>query len=92
MGVFAAVAETFLKIPAGNSLLLHVQYIRELLDTHVLDALLWLDTRDMMADGLTKGSVEREALHAVMRGEWTLEHACRCWTAIMQRVPRHVHA
>jgi len=91
MSVFAAVTATFLKIPAEKSLLSHVQYIRELLDTHVLDALLWLDTRDMIADGLTKGSVEREAIHAVMRGEWTLMHACKCWTAIMQRVPRHVH-
>ena len=35
--------------------------MRELLDTKVLEALVWLDTRDMVADGLTKGSVDRDA-------------------------------
>ena len=70
MSVYAAATATFIEIPAEKSLLSHIQYIRELLDTKVLDALVWLDTRDMVAGGLTKGSVDRDALHACMNGIW----------------------
>ena len=68
MSVYAAATATFIKIPAEKSLLSHIQYIKELLGTKDLEALVWLDTRDMVADGLTKGSVDRDALHAYMNG------------------------
>ena len=55
-------------VPSEKGLLSHVQFIRELLDCGVLKALLWIDTRDMFADGLTKGSIDREALHKLMDG------------------------
>ena len=90
MSVFAAVTATFLKIPAEKSLLSHVQYIWELLDTHVLEARLWIDTRDVIADGLTRGSVDREAIDSVLRGSWDIAHTCKCWISIKQRVPRHM--
>ena len=67
--VYAAVTASFLKTPADKSLLSQVQYIRELLDGHVLQAIVWADTRDMEADGLTKGSVGRGALHMLMKGK-----------------------
>ena len=70
--VFAAVTATFLKQPAERSLLSHVQYLRELLDTKVLSALFWIGTRDMGAYGLTKGSVARDALHEFMSGMMSL--------------------
>ena len=89
LSVFAAVTATFLKIPAEKSLLSHVQYLRELLDTMVIEALLWIDTRDMIADGLTKGAVDRTALHEVMSGTWTIQHAAKCWIAIVKHAPRH---
>ena len=57
MSVFAAVSAVFIKTPAEKSLLCHVQFLRELLDYGVLAAIVWLDTRDMLSDGLTKGSV-----------------------------------
>ena len=59
--VFAAVTATFIKPPAEKSLLCHIQYIRELLDTRVLQYLFWIDTRDMTSDGLTKGCGTRFA-------------------------------
>ena len=68
MSVYAAVTATYIKNPAGKGLLSHVQFIRELLDTGVLKALLWIDTRDMSSDGLTKGSVDRMLLHQLMAG------------------------
>ena len=81
MSVFAAVTATFIKTPADKSILCHVQYLRELLDQRVLSALAWLDTRDMIADGLTKGAVSREGLLALMDGTTKILHAPKIWTA-----------
>ena len=89
MSVYAAVTATFIKIPVEKSLLPHIQYIRELLDTKVLEALVWLDTRDMVADGFTKGSVDRDALHACMNGIWLLQHSVQSWSTNKRRLPRH---
>ncbi len=50
------------KTPAEASLLTSVQSVRELLDLKRLRALHWIDTRDMLADGLTKGAVPRDAI------------------------------
>ena len=77
--VYAAVTATFIKTPAEKSLLCHVQYLRQQLDRKVLTALMWLDTRDMGADGLTKGAVSREALHELMDGCMRLRHAYEQW-------------
>ena len=77
--VFAAVTATFVKTPAEKSLLSHVQYLRELLDIGLLHSLLWLDTRDMYSDGLTKGSVDRAALHELMECKMIFRHALELW-------------
>ena len=66
--VFSAVTANVLKVPADSSLLAHVQYLRELLERLILYALWWCDTRDMYADGCTKGQIERDKLHELMRG------------------------
>ncbi len=57
MPVSAAVPATFITTPAEKSLLFHDKFLRELLDRLVLNVLIWFDTRDMRADGLTKGIV-----------------------------------
>ena len=90
MSVFAAVATTFVKITAEKLLLSHDHYLRELLDTNVLEALIWIDTRDMIADGMTKGAVDREAIRQCLKGIWQLQHAARVWLANKKAVPRHV--
>ena len=77
--VYAAVTATFIKQPAERSLLSHVQYIRELLDKKIIFGLAWLDTRDMGADGLTKGAVSRDALHELMAGKMCLRHEHEQW-------------
>ena len=81
MSVFAACTASYIKIPADNAMLSHVQYIRELLDVRALKALGWADTRDMLADGATKGAVDREALHRCMSGWCQVEHEVRLWQA-----------
>ena len=83
--VFGVVTATCVKIPAEKSLLTHVQYLREMLDHRVLRYLLWLDTRDMGADGLTKGAVIRTLLHIIMGGYMTIKHACDKWESMLPR-------
>ena len=77
--VFAAVTATFVKQPAERSLLCHVQYLRELLDKRILHYLFSLETRDMSADGLTKGVVSRDLLHEAMAGTMSFRHAWQQW-------------
>lgn len=79
LSVHASVTSTYVKAPAEKGLLAHVQYLRELLDNNVLHSLAWIDTRDMTADGLTKGSVERALLHDLMSGEVKFEHEMKLW-------------
>ena len=82
--VFAAVTATQVKAPAEKALLSHVQYLRELLDRGVCKSLIWFDTRDMLADGLTKGAVERAALLALMDGNFQVMHKCERWSSKLQ--------
>ena len=77
--VYAAIIATFIKPPAEKSLLCHIQYIRELLDKGIIQYLFWIDTRDMIADGLTKGAVDRNALHTLMDEVQKIEHAYEQW-------------
>jgi len=58
-----------------GSLKLHVLSIRERLLSGTLHRLWWSDTRDMLADGLTKGSVPRAHLLACgHRGQYKVVH------------------
>ena len=82
--VFAAVTATFTKMPADNGQLVHLHFIRELLDNGVLKAIVWLDTRDMLADGMTKGAVERDALQSAMEGIIDMKHKYELWQSKAQ--------
>ena len=79
LSVVAAVTATFIKTPADNGVLVHVQYLRELLDKGILHAIIWQDTRDMLADGMTKGSVDRKGIHDAMSGNFPNQHAMKPW-------------
>ena len=86
--VYAAVSATFVKTPAEKSLLTHVQFLREALERGMISVLLWIDTRDMISDGLTKGSVGRELLHLCMDGTMNLQHESDLWKP---RITQSVH-
>ena len=65
---------------ADKSMLFHVKALRHQYATGQLDALVWLDTRDMLADGLTKGKIDRSALMKAMNsGCWKVEHSSETW-------------
>ena len=71
--VFDSVIGDPVKTPNDKQLLLHALAFREHLDDGSVDRLYWFDTRAMLADGMNKGSVDREALvTACERGEWHL--------------------
>ena len=70
--VTAAAIAPVLKAPAENSALVSVAWLREQLRRKILSSLFWSDTRIMIADGLTKGAIPRQALHELMRGHWDL--------------------
>ena len=60
--VFDCLAATDAGELVERSLKLHVLALRKRLLAGTLSALWWTDTRDMLADGLTKGSVPRDQL------------------------------
>merc|ERR1711966_620289 len=74
MGFLTAVTAPRPKPPAEHSLYPHILWLRELLSSKLLSSLMWEDTRDMIADGLTKGSVNRDALRAAATGSRAREH------------------
>ena len=79
MSVYAAVTAVHIKIPSEKSLLGHLQFLRELLDKGVINSLYWIDTRDMAADGMTKGSIQRTAITSAMSGSIVFSHPYKCW-------------
>ena len=72
-GVFDSVIVDPVKTPNDKQMLLHALAFREQMENGSVDQLYWFDTRVMLADGMTKGSVDREALVTVCElGEWHL--------------------
>ena len=53
--------------------------LREQLEFRILQAIVWIETRDMGADGLTKGTVPRDLIRAHMKGEVCLLHPSETW-------------
>lgn len=70
--VTASIIAPTLKAPAECSTLVAVAWLRQKLQSGELDALYWSDTRVMIADGLTKGSINRKELHQAMAGIWRI--------------------
>ena len=89
MSVFAAVSAEVVKVPTERSLLTHVQWLREWADRGLLTGLAWVDTRDMVADGFTKGSVDRTRIHKIMDGQWVFAHDPKVWQSSLATRPTH---
>ena len=77
--VYTSTTALQIKAPAEKSLLVQLQWLRELLDRHVVHTLAWCDTRDMISDALTKGSVDRARIHAAMDGRLIVEFTPKTW-------------
>ena len=68
-GVYKSLVNRDLRTPAEKTLLGHVAWIREMLQKKVIKRFQWCDARDMVADGHTKGNIDRTALINAMKGE-----------------------
>ena len=77
--VFDSIKASDVCEPAESSLKLHLLAIRDKLVAGILQQLFWADTRDMLADGLTKGSVNRAALQLAQEdGRFKLQFPVVC--------------
>ena len=72
--VYKSLTSRDLKVPTEKTLLGHVYWIRELLQLRVIESIQWCDTRDMTADGHTKGCIDRKMLLDLMTGHQTYQH------------------
>jgi hypothetical protein len=78
--VYKSLTSRDLKVPTEKTLLGHVCWIRELLQIRLIESIQWCDTRDMTADGHTKGSIDRRLLLEVMKGQQTYKHDIKVHT------------
>ena len=73
--VYDSITARHLKTPDDKHLILHARAMREFLESGHVDRLYWFDTDDMLPDGLTKGSIDREALIlCCLQGIWSIRH------------------
>ena len=71
--VFEGVLAETPKTPTEKSLFMHALAMREYMESGYIDRLWWFDTMAMLADGMTKGSVDRQALVQVcQQGTWAI--------------------
>ena len=92
LSLVAALSAARVKAPSEKSLLSHLLWLRELLDKKILRGLNWIDTRDMTADGHTKGCVSRDALHSLAAGTLCQQHRKQCWSSAPQLMQQKIQA
>ena len=51
----------------------------------MLTALCWVDARDMLADGVTKGAVDSTALHQSMSGTVVVNDEVELWRSMRSK-------
>ena len=83
--VYDSIIHADLRQPAEKSLIHVLGQMREHMFTRRIRQLFWIDTRDMLADGLNKGAVSRKPLFAALNlGIWKINNDCR------KNVPRKI--
>ena len=69
--VYDALASDPVRVPTEKSLYIHLLAMSDLIRRGVLTKVWWIDTKDMAADALTKGSIDREVVLLLGDiGEW----------------------
>ena len=85
--VYESLKATIFKPPVENSLAGHVLWLGEMHDKGLVTDIVWTDTRDMYADGLTKGVIKRGALYEIMSGTMMLRNSVSvCTRRFKQRM------
>jgi hypothetical protein len=78
--VYKSITSRDLKAPAEKTLLGHVWWLRDLIRIGIIHSVQWCDTRDMTADGHTKGCIDRAGLLEVMQGHQAYKHELKRYT------------
>ena len=78
--VFESLRASPLRIPTENSLYGHLAWLRELIKLQLIHTIRWVDTWDMSADALNKGTAPREKLLAAMVGKLKLDFHFKSYT------------
>ena len=74
--LYEALVAADTKVPSEGSLMMLLLSIKEAMRTGLLERLFWINTQDMLADGLGKGTPSREPLLNVGNlGKWRLMFA-----------------
>ena len=81
---YDAIAATDVCEPAGSSLKLHLISVRDRMTHGLVRQIFWADATDMLADGLTKSSIDRTLLH-------NMSNDCR-YQAIRECLEHRHHA
>ena len=84
--VFESIRTQTFKPPSENGLAGHVLWLRELCERKLIQFVTWADTRDMLADALTKGSIARDQLEYAMNGKFIMKHGVEQCTRNKLRV------
>jgi uncharacterized protein YwbE len=73
--VFDSIVATEYSMPAEATLINHLHGIREQVRDSRIARLWWIDTRDMVADGLNKGGLPRDPILEICEDcKWVLRH------------------
>ena len=79
-GVFRAVTAENPRTPTEPALTQHVRAYREMIDTKQIQAIGWIDNRDMIADPLTKGKTLRNIINSVLNtGVYLIKYPVKLW-------------
>jgi len=71
--VFDGIAADPVKPPAERNLYIHLLAAKDMIQKRLVSRLIWIDTIDMLSDGLTKGSLDRSPLLDIAtKGSWKL--------------------
>ena len=76
---------------ADNSLSRHVLWMREMIEKRLVSTLVCADTKDMYANGLTKGIVPRNALLEILSGILRLRYSVDSFTRCERRTEEEIH-
>ena len=80
MSVLSALMKEEPKTPTEMTMIIPIQIIKNLVEAGQLSSISWVDTRDMLVDGMTKGSIPREPMLAAFAScLWLVKHASKTY-------------
>eukprot|EP00959_Pyramimonas_sp_CCMP1952_P147199 3080671-Pyramimonas_sp.AAC.1 len=72
--VFKFLSNKDLKNPTACTLLGHISWMRQMMERCMVHCVQWHSTRDLTADGHTKGRIDRDMLRQVMGEVQSFKH------------------